>query len=131
MDVFLKVTAGILLASIVTLALSKQNTDISLLLTILVCCMAFAAMIDYTRPVFQFLQRLKDVSQIDDELFRILIKSAGIGMLSQIACMICSDAGNKTLANVLQVVASVVILSLCIPLLDKVLVLIENVLGHI
>ena len=131
MDVFLKITAGILLAAIVTLTLSKQNTDISLLLTILVCCMAFVAMIDYARPVFQFLQRLKDVSQIDDELFHILIKSAGIGMLSQIACMICSDAGNKALANALQVVASVVILSLCIPLLDKVLVLIENVLGHI
>lgn len=131
MDIFLKVTAGILVATIVTLAISKQSADISLLVTILVCCMAVIAAVNYIKPVINFMERLVSIGQIEGEVFSILLKTTGIGFISQITSMICVDAGNQTLGKTLQFVATAVILYLCIPLLEKVLILIETVLGSV
>ena len=131
MDIYLKVTAGVLLATIVTLVLARQNSDISLLLTILVSCMAVIVTVNYMKPVINFLERLVDVAEIEGEIFRTLLKTAGIGLISQFACMICADAGNQTLAKTLQFVTTAVILYLCVPLLNRILVLIETVLGSV
>ena len=128
MDIYLKVTAGVLLATIVTLVLARQNSDISLLLTILVSCMAVIVTVNYMKPVINFLERLVDVAEIEGEIFRTLLKTAGIGLISQFACMICADAGNQTLGKTLQFVTTAVMLYLCIPLLNRILVLIETVL---
>lgn len=131
MDIFLKITAGFLITSVVTLTIAKQNSDISLLLMIFVCCMAVISAISYFSPIIQFMERLVSVGQIEEDIFRILLKTAGIGIVSQIASMICSDAGNQTLGKTLQLVATSVILCICIPLFDKILILIETVLGSI
>lgn len=131
MEIFLKVTAGIMITTVVTLTISKQSSDISLLLTILVCCMAVIAAINYIKPVFGFMERLVEVGQIEGDIFRILLKTSGIGIISQIVTLICADSGNQTLGKTLQLVASAVILCLCVPLLDRILILIETVLGSI
>ena len=131
MDIFIKVTAGILITAIITVAVSKQSADVSLLLTILVSCMAILAVSSYLRPVIDFLERLVKIGQIENEVFSILLKTAGIGFISQIATMICSDAGNQSLSKTLQFVTTIVILCICVPLLDRILVLIETVLGNL
>lgn len=128
MDIFLKITASVLIATIASLVISRYSYDISLLLTILVCCMAMVGMAAYIKPIIDFLEKIVGVGQIDNEIFRILLKTAGIGMISQVSNMICTDAGNQTLGKVLQLAATVVIVCLCIPLFDKMLSLIESVL---
>ena len=131
MEIFLKITSGILITTVVTLTISKKSSDISLLLTILVCCMAVIAVINYIRPIIHFMERLVDVGQIEDDIFRVLLKTAGIGLISHIVTLVCSDSGNQTLGKTLQFIATAVILYLCIPLLDRVLVLIETVLEKV
>lgn len=131
MDIFLKVTAVVLVTSIATLTISKHGSDISLLLTILVCCMAAISAVSYIKPIIQFMERLVGLGQLEEEIYHILLKTTGIGMISRIAAMICSDAGNQTLGKTLQFVATAVILCICVPLLDRMLSLIETVLGRV
>ena len=131
MDIFLKITAGVLIATIVTLTISKHSSDISLLLTVLVCSMVLIAAVTYLNPVIEFINRLAKLGEVDDEIFQILLKTAGIGLISQIASSICIDGGNQSLGKALQFAATTVIMCLCVPLLNRVLQLIETVLESV
>ena len=131
MDIFLKLTAGVLVATIVTLTISRYSSDISLLLTLLVCVMILITAVTYLKQVLEFMNQLVKVGGMENEVFHILLKSTGIGLVSQVACTICSDGGNQSLAKALQLLTSIVILTLCIPLFEKLLQIIEAVLGGI
>lgn len=131
MDIFLKVTVGILLTAILNLVLSKQGADISLLLTIAVCCMVIVAALTYLSPVLDFARRLIEIGGLDHELLNVLLKVVGIGLISQIAGFVCSDAGNQTLAKALQILTTAVILCISVPVLEEMLSLIETVLGEV
>lgn len=131
MDIYLKVTAGILITAILSLVLSKHGADISLLLTICVCSMVVLAASAYIRPILVFANRLAQVGQLNHEMLNVLQKVVGIGLVSQIAGFICTDAGNQTLGKVLQIITTAVILCVSVPLLEEILSLVEAVLGEL
>lgn len=131
MDVFLKATAGILVAVVLILCLSKQGKDISLLLTIAACCMVASAAFTYLQPVTDFFQRLQTIGQLDSDALTILMKAVGIGLLAEITGLVCADAGNASLGKALQLLATAVILWMSIPLLNELIELIDNILGAI
>lgn len=131
MDIFIKATAGVLIAVVLILTLAKQGKDISLLLTIAVCCMVVIASITYLQPVTDFLKRLQSIGQLDSETLTILMKAVGIGLLAEITGLICADAGNASLGKALQILATAAILWMSIPLLNELIELIDKILGAI
>ena len=131
MDVFLKVMAAVLITSILTMILSKQGADISLLLTIAVCCMVIAAAVSYLQPIINFAYRLIQIGDLDMSLFGVVLKSVGIGIVSQIASLICADSGNQSLSKAVQIMTSAIILSFSIPAFEQMLSLIEMVLEKV
>ncbi len=128
MNDFIKAAAIALVAVILSLILAKQNKDISVLLTIAVCSIIVITAMQYFHPIIDFFRKLKVIGQLDPELFAILLKAAGIGLLSEIAGMICTDSGNGALAKTLHILATAVIIWISLPLLNNLLLLIENVL---
>ena len=131
MDIFLKVTIAVLITEIISLILLKQCPEISLLLTIVVCCSVVIVMVSYLQPVIEFSRRLVQLGQLSTDMLNVLLKVTGIGIISQIAGLICSDAGNQSLSKILQILTIVVILCVSVPLLEEVITLIENVMGDI
>ncbi len=131
MGVYLKIVASVLLTVVLCLALSKQNRELSLLLSIAVCCMAGIAAFSLLRPVIEFAQRLQSMAGINLEMGEILLKSVGIGLLTQIVVLICNDAGNTTLGKILQIAASIMILRMAVPLLQELLNIVDSILGNI
>lgn len=130
MDIFLKITAGILISAILSLVLSRQFADMSLLLTICVCSMAVLALTSYLQPVLEFAKRLIQLGRLNNALLEVLLKVVGIGLISQITALICADAGNQSLGKVLQIITTAVVLCISVPLLEEILSLIETVLGE-
>jgi stage III sporulation protein AD len=128
MDVFLKATAGVLIALILTLILSKQGKDFSLLLTVLVCSVVSAAAINYLTPVVNFFDRLQSIGKLDPDFIKILLRAVGIGLLAEITGLICSDAGNAALGKTLQFLAGAVVLWMSVPLFTSLIDLIEEIL---
>ena len=128
MSVFLKATGGILIAVVLYLVIAKQGKELSLLLTIAVCCMVAAAAVGILQPVIAFVFRLQSVGQLDSDLLTTLLRSVGIGILSEITVLICADAGNASLGKILQLLGCAVILEMAIPLFSSLLSLIEEIL---
>lgn len=131
MDVFVKALCGALIALVLYLVLAKQGKEISLMLTVAVCCMIAAAAVNYLEPVINFIERLQTLGQLDSEMIRVVLKSVGIGILSEITCMICNDAGNAALGKTIQILAAAVVLWLSVPLFTSLINLVEEILSSI
>ena len=71
---------------------------------------------------------MKVIGQFDPQLFAILIKAVGVGILSEITGTICIDAGNSALAKTLHLMATAVIIWISLPLLNSFIQMIENIL---
>ena len=131
MSTFLQITAGVLLTAVLTIVLNKQNKDISLVLSIAVCCMAILAAMRLLEPVFAFLSRLQQLGNLDENMLKIILKAVGIGIIAQISSLICTDSGNAALAKAIQILASAVILVQSMPLLESLMDLIQKIMGEL
>lgn len=131
MDVFWKATAAALLAVILILAVGKQEKDIAVVLSMAACCLVGIAAMSYLKPVFALLSELGTAGQLQDGMLGILLKAVGIALVSEIAGLLCSDAGNGSLGKLLQLLGSAVILYLSIPVFQGMLDLIREILGEL
>ncbi len=131
MDLFIQAFAVTLLAAVMGLTLGKQGKDMSVLLVIAVCCMVIGIAAAYLKPVLDFLKSLEGIGNLGGEMTGILFKVAGIGLITEIASMICSDAGNASTGKALQLLGSAVILWLSIPIFTALIDLIRGILEEI
>lgn len=131
MDTFWKAAAAVLLAVVLVPTVAKTEKDISMLLTMAVCCLVAAAAFSYLEPVLDLLWELKTLGDLSGEMLGILMKAVGIGLVAEIAGMICADAGNGSLGKTLQILASAAILYLSIPLFQAFLTLVQEILGQL
>ena len=130
MELFVKVTATILIVAIFCVVLSQHGKDISLLLSLAACCMVLVLSVSYLQPVLDFIRNLTELGGINQSLVNTILKITGIGILSQIAMLVCADAGNQSLAKALQMMTTALVLCLSVPLLEEMLSLIEGILGE-
>ena len=131
MDIFLKVSAGILITAILCFVLSGQSKDIALLLSLFVCAISLVTALNYLKPVLEFTGTLIRIGNLSYEYLGILLKIVGIGVISQISVLVCQDAKNQSLAKVLEIVTTMVILCICVPLLEEIMTLIEAIMGEL
>ena len=131
MDSFWKWIAGGMLTVVLGIALGKQSKEISLVLSMTVCAMVLMAAATYLQPVMDFIKRLQALGQMDSRYGQILLKSVGIGLVSELAVLICNDAGNSALGKALQIAATVVVLWISLPLMEALLDLIESIMGAV
>lgn len=131
MSGFFQVIGGVLIAVIMSLTLSKLNKDISALLGIGVCCMVMVAMAAYLEPVIDFVNQLQQTGNLDLSMLKIMLKASGIGIVAEIAGLICSDSGNAALGKAIQVLSAAVVLWLSVPMFQSLLELVQRMLGEL
>ena len=131
MERFFQAAAAVLIAVIIGLVLSKQGRDWTIILTALVSCMVLSVAAAYLEPILDFVGQLKAVSNLDGDILVIILKAVGIGLVAEIAALICQDGGNAALGKGIQILASVVILWLALPLMQGLLELVQKIMGGI
>ena len=131
MSVFIKATAVILTALILWLSLHKHAKDMSVLLTMAVCVMVTIAAIGFLNPVINFINRIQNIGNFDADLLAIILKVVGIGLITEFSSLICKDSGNESMGKALQVLSSVVVLWMSLPVYEKLLSLLDKILGTV
>lgn len=131
MGYFWKATAAVLVALVLGLALEKQGKDFSVLLTMAACCMAALTAFTYLEPVLDFLWELEAMADLQGDMLGILLKAVGIGLVAELAAVVCADGGNASLGKQLQMLGSAVILYLSLPVFRSLLSLIQDILGEL
>ncbi len=131
MEMFLKTTAGVLTALILWLCLNKQGKDFSVLLNLAVCTMIIAAGFAFLKPVLDFVENIRSVGNLDGQLLSVILKVVGIGLITEVCTHVCKDAGNESMGKSLQILSSVMILWMSIPVFEKLLSLLDEILGSV
>jgi len=131
MGQFWKATAAVLLTVILALAVGKREKDISLLLSMGACCLVGVVALSYLKPVIELVEELGQLGEVAGGTLEILLKAVGIALVSEIAGMLCNDAGNGSLGKILQMLGSAAVLYLSIPIFRSLLTLIQEILGGI
>lgn len=131
MELFWKAIAVSLLTAILGVVMGKQNKDISVVLSIAGCVLIAGLAAVYLDPVVHFLEDLERMGNLRGDMLGILLKAVGIGLISEIAAVVCADSGNAGLGKMLQLIGSVVILWLSIPVFRALLDLVQTILGEL
>lgn len=127
MGEYIRFVALVLIGLLLSLVIGRQSKDMSLLLTLAVCVLVCLGTMEFLEPVLEFLRQVRRFASLDSEAVAVLLKSAGIGLLSELAELLCADAGENALGKVLQILSSAAILWLSLPLFQQTLTLIEGV----
>lgn len=127
----MKAAAGALITAILGIILQRQGKEYALVLVVAVCAMGACFALSYIKPVIVFLEELQQLANINSEIFEILLKAVGIGLIGELAGSICADTGNGSLGKMLQLLSTVVILWLSLPIFNQVMDLIVEVLKNV
>ncbi len=131
MSIFLKATAGVLTALILWIVVCKHTKDFSVLLTLAVCAMVVTVSLGILQPVVRFLQKLQTMVDLDNDLLSIVLKVVGIGLVTELSTLICKDSGNESMGKALQLLSTATVLWLSIPVFEKLLSLLDKILGTV
>ncbi len=123
--------AAALIGLILTLVVGRQSRDMSLLLSLAVCVLLCLGAMEFLQPVTELLGELRRLGDLDGGAVSILLKCAGIGILSEVAGLLCADCGEGAMGKALQICSNAAILWLSLPLLRQVLTMIGEVLANI
>lgn len=129
MDTFEKTVAGILIGLVLWICLQKQEKDMALLLTLCICAMGTTVALKAFTPVLEMLQQLETLGQLQNGILSVLMKATGIGLVTELAGMICADAGNGAMEKTVQLLGSITMLVLALPIFQTLLNLIQEILG--
>ena len=128
---YLRWTAAVLIGLILSLVVSKQSKDMSLLLTLAVCVLVCLGALEFLEPVAELLRELRRLGGLDSEAVSILMKASLIGLLSELMGLICADVGEGALGKALQILSNAAVLWLSIPLLRQLITMVGEVLAEI
>ena len=125
-------TVGIaMIAVILCLFVGKQNKDIAVLISIVACGIILLYAVGYLDGVLSFIDDLTVIANLDRAFLQILLKCVGIGLITEIASLLCSDAGNAALGKAVQIMSVCGILWTALPLFTSLIDLLSNILGEI
>ena len=131
MNGFLGACGAVFLGIILVSNLSGTRKDMASLLVLALCTMLAMAAAQYIRPVLDFIEELEQIGNIDGEMVGILMKIVGIGIISEIALLVCADAGNASIGKSLQFLSAMVMLSLSVPLFRSLIWILQEILGQL
>ena len=131
MDGLIRVIAGAIISVILVVSLQKANKDFALLLALCAACMVLLVAVSYIRPVFELVEQLEALADLDGQWLKIVMKAVGVGLVAQISSLICTDSGNSALGKAIQILSTAAILWLSIPLMTGLVDLIQKILGDL
>ena len=131
MGEYLRFAAAALIGLILVLVVGRQSRDLGMLLSLAVCVLLALGAMEFLEPVMELLNELKRLGELDGGAVGILLRCAGIGMISELAGLLCADAGEGAMGKALQICANASILWLSLPLLRQVLTMIGEVLAKV
>lgn len=131
MDGFIKAIGLCLTAAFLCIALSGQAKQYAAFIVLAVLGIVGVLSLSYIEPVISFFKTLQAKSGWNAELMEVLLKAVGIGILSDIAVLICNDSGQASFGKVIGMLASAVMLWLSLPLFSSLLELVGNILNGI
>jgi len=131
MSIYLKVAACVMAALMVWLCVNRYNKDISAVISLAVCAMILLSAMTFINPVVRFVEKLQITGNLDSDLLTVVLKAVGIAIIGEMCMLVCKDAGNESMGKALQLLSAATALWISIPVFEKLLTLLDGILGSL
>jgi stage III sporulation protein AD len=121
METVFRIVVLCLTTALLALVVKRGNGELAMLLSLAAVTAVLLSLASALEEVVQFLRTLGQQSGLPDELFFPLYKMVGIALVVKVGGELCRDAGESSLAAVLEMGGSVCALLVALPLLQAVL----------
>ena len=128
MDTYWKALSAAIMSIILCLSLSKNAKDYATLIVILLCTLFCAVTAAFFVPVLDVMDKLSAFSSTGSAWLEILLKCVGLSFIGETVTLICTDSGYGAIGKGIQILTSVVILWVSLPMIEKLLDLILDIL---
>ena len=131
MALFFKVLTCALAGVVLLRLLDRQGSAAGIPFALLVCVLILMASVSYLQPVLELLRSLQKEANLNGELLTIILKAVGIGLIGEVAALICADGGNAALARGVEIATAAVLMWLSLPMIKQLLELIQQITGNL
>lgn len=126
---FFKAVSAVLLAVILAGLFKRDNGSFSLLLTIATGVLLLFLAAVMLQPVLNQIRLLADSAGFRDAYLMPILKCTGIGIVTQVAVCVAKDAGESSLAAIVELSGCILTIFLSLPLFEAVLQVITELMG--
>lgn len=129
MQTFIQASVIGVIAAILGTLLKKRSAELALLLTVAACVLIAILLLDLAKPILEFLSKLRNIAGLEKEIMTPMLKTIGIGLITQIGAGICTDAGESAIGKLIEVCGGILALYVALPLLEAVIDMVETMAG--
>ena len=115
----LRVTALCVAAAMICSALRVQRPELATALSLAAGLVVLGALLAGAEQIRAWTGAFDALSPGDSDVANVVLKGAGIAVVSELGSQLCEDAGERALAGRIALAARVATLGLCAPLLAE------------
>ena len=124
----LMTVVGLLLCgAVLSAVLRAQRPELAVCLSLLAGAVAVMALLGRLTPLIAALRRMTALGGIENNSLSVVLKGAGVCLITQLAADSCRDAGDTALAGKAELAGRVLLLLLAVPLYEQILTLIVGI----
>ncbi len=127
MSTILSISAIAVLSALCSVLLKKTNGELSLILSLCGLVLIISAAFGKFEVLIDWIEKIAEGSQLG-EILNILMKTLGTSVIANVAIQHCRDCGENGLAFGVELVAKAAVFVTVLPLIDNILLIIEEVL---
>lgn len=128
MDIIFKIVAIGLITCVATLIIKPIRTDFAILISIVGGLIILFMIINYLTGIFDTLQNIIGITNLNSSLYTLLLKIVGIGYLIEFTAGICNDTGNVSLGDKILLGGKIIIMVMALPIITSILEIIMELL---
>lgn len=127
----LLVTAvGLLLCgALLSAVLRPSRPELAACLSLVAGALTLGVLLGQLSPLMAALRRLTAVGGVEENYLGVVLRGAGICLVTQLAADTCRDAGDTALAGKAELTGRILLLLLAVPLYEQILTLIVGVVN--
>lgn len=104
-----------MVAALLSTFIRKERAELSMVIGIAAGMIIFYYMLTQISVVVRFITELLDMVAIEESYYMQLLKMLGIAYVAEFASSICRDAGQQSIAGMVELFAKISIVALSIP----------------
>ena len=124
-----KVTALCVAVAMICSALRLQRPELATAVSLAGGLAALGLLLSQAGRAAEWVGSFREMLRADREISIVVMKGAGVAIVSELGAQLCADAGERALAGRVALAARVTMLGLCAPLLGELIGLITGTLG--
>ena len=128
MEEIIKIIGIGLVALVIIIILKQYKPEYAIYVSIIAGILILFFAIEKLTGIIELLQSISNKTYINQQFLGILLKITGIAFLTEFAVSVCSEAGEKAIANKIEIGSKVIIITMSMPIIKSLLELIMEIL---